>query len=224
MRTRALAWTVAAAILFAAGPVPAAPPSLPSGVSADALAACQALPPLAQLAAVELVGKSGPATVLHVVAPGDRRELVILHADGEDESTSGGRACERFPIGRAAGRAFGRFLGGKEQLKVFALTPPEGPQCNAEACPLVLALRGAAERPLAALRTTESCDAGVLLATIKLFADRDSLLVTCRRSAGAGWLERQFLVDAQVKKGALTTLLAIDTGSAESPSPDEKRA
>jgi|SRR5579871_3020586 len=194
---------------------------LPAGVTAAQLAPCNA-GPLDKLT-IEPVGKSGAATVLHAVAPGGDRALLFLHPDGENAATSAGRRCERFPIGRALDRAHGRFLVGGGELKAYAIAPA-GDACTGDYCPLVVVLRGADERPLAALRTRETCDAGATLHAVKLFPDRDSLEVACRTASGAGWSERRFLVDAAIARGEWIALFAVDTGSHQSLSPDEKAA
>jgi hypothetical protein len=169
---------------------------------------CEGLPARARLARLEPIGEDA----VHAVARSGERYVVFPVAEG--------RGCEVFPIGRAEARATGAFGGGA--AKVCALRPP---RCAAGSCYVALLARDKADRPTAALRTEVSCDESVALAAIKLFPGRDSVELTCRASAGAGWKERRVLADpAPDGSGTIAALYTLDTGSYIALSPDEKKA
>lgn len=183
-----------------------APPAYadPPAGGDDRLEGCEGLPARDRLARVEPVGSDA----LHAVTRSSERFLVFPSGDG--------RGCDVYPIGRADARAHGKFGKGG---KVFALVRP---QCAGGGCTVALAVRGSPERPLAALRTEADCSEGVALRTIKLFPGRDSIELTCRTSAGAGWKERRLIVD--VSADIFSVLYQLDTGSYIAVSPDEKKA
>jgi hypothetical protein len=170
---------------------------------------CEGLPERGKLARLEPIGEDA----LHAVARSGEQYVVFPVAEG--------RGCEVFPIGRAEARATGAFGGGA--TKVCALRPP---RCTAGSCFVALLARDKADRPTAALRTEVSCDESVALAAIKLFPGRDSVELTCRASAGAGWKERRVLADAAAGSaaGSIEALYSLGTGSYIAPSPDEKKA
>ncbi len=164
---------------------------------------CQGLPTGAKVTRYEEVGED----VVHVVARGGKRYLVFPQADD---------GCEIYPVGRAAASASGAFGKG---TKLFALMRP---RCSGETCTVALALRGKADLPVLALRTNLRCDAGLTLRTLKVFADHDSALATCRTRAGAGYIEEQTLFDAV--EDTLAQLASVPTGSSIVPSPAERRS
>jgi hypothetical protein len=127
-----------------------------------------------------------------------------------------GGGCEVYAVARPAAQVTGHFGTGSQAFAVKAS------RCSADSCPVVIAVRGKDDRPLAAVRTDIDCDRGVDLQPIQLFPGRDDLQVVCRASAGAGWRERRLLVE--VKDGALTPFYLLDTGSYIALSPAEKRA
>lgn len=161
------------------------------------------------------LGRSGPAEVLII-----GRALAVLHTEDEDEATAGDRRCEVFRLDRPRAQIKGRF--GGQAAQVQAVHPTA---CTPETCPLALIVRDRAGKPLAALRAPAHCDAGVSLAPVKLFPDRDGLQVTCRRGAGAGYNEQRLLL-ATTAGGdpALRLLLAADTGAQQAASAEERRA
>jgi len=148
---------------------------------------------------------------LHAIDKAGKRYLVF---PGTEQ-----RACQVFPIGRAAGRVVAPLRSGGGQSKAFTLTPPD---CNLEHCPIAVAVRDPAdERPLGALLLDDvTCDRAVELSAVKAFPDHQSLVVTCRGDVGGGWHEQLILVDAPA--GAPRRLLDVDAGSFEALSPDEK--
>jgi hypothetical protein len=56
---------------------------------------------------------------------------------------------------------------------------------------------------------------------IKLFPDRDSIELVCRSSAAGGWAELRVLFD--VAGNALTKLYALEPGSYQAITPDERK-
>lgn len=130
----------------------------------ERLEGCEGLPGRDRVARYEPVG----ANALHAVARSGERYLVFPEEEG--------RACAVFPIGRAAARASGRFGGAS---KAFALQPTP---CGDGTCRVALAIRGKGDRPLAALRMDEGCDAGVSLRPIALFPGRDSIELVCEHA------------------------------------------
>jgi hypothetical protein len=196
-------------VLGASASLAALPVLAPSSAAADAASAervegCQGLPARAKLSRHDPVGESA----VHVVARSGERFLVFPATD-ENE-------CEVYPLARPASLAGGRF---GFASKAMALRPE---QCSSGACPVAIAVRGKAQRPLQALRAEVHCDAGVRLRPLKLFADRDSLELVCQSSAGAGWKEQRLLLD--VAGDTLLTLLRADTGSYLAPTPEEQKA
>lgn len=172
------------------------------------------------------LGRSGPAEVRIV-----GRALAFLHPQDEDQATSGDQRCEVFRLDRprAQVRVTGPFSDKAAQIQA-----PLPAACNPEICPLALLVRDRAGKPLSALRTPAHCDAGVSLARVKLFPDRDGLQVTCRRSAGAGYNEQRLLLAVLPGPGpgpgaaagdpALRLLITADTGSQQAVTAEERRA
>lgn len=199
---------VGALVITAAGAAHAEPDPEDQGAR---LEGCEGLPARGKLARLEPIGEDA----LHAVARSGERFVVFPVAEGH--------GCEVFPLGRAEARATGAFGGGA--TKVCALRPP---RCAAGSCYVALVARDKADRPVAALRTEASCDERVALAAIKLFPGRDSVELTCRASAGAGWKERRVLADvaagAAGSAGSIEALYSLDTGSYIALSPDEKKA
>ena len=184
----------------AAAHPPEEPPPLPAQ-----LEGCEGLPVRRALTRYEPVGEDA----MHVVGV-EARVLVFPQQEN---------GCEVYPIGpigRAPARASGRFTA--KASKVFALRPK---QCGGGLCPVALAVRGKAERPLFALRTRAHCDVSVVLRPIKLFPDHDSIEMVCQNSAGAGWKEQRFLFD--VSGDTLLTLHSFETGSYQPPTAEEKK-
>jgi hypothetical protein len=124
-----------------------------------------------------------------------------------------GGGCEVYSLARPAAKATGQF---------GAAVAVRSAQCSAEHCPVVVAVRGKAAKPLAAVRTDVDCDQGVDLRPIRLFAGRDDLELVCRVSSGAGWGERHLLIDTSA--GALIPFYVAETGSYIARSPAEKKA
>lgn len=197
---RAMLMLPALAILPALAPSPAAA----DAASAERVEGCQGLPARAKISRYEPVGEAA----VHAIARSGERFLVFPATDEHE--------CEVYPLARSAALAGGRF--GFAQ-KAMALRPK---QCSSGACPVAIAVRGKAQRPLQALRAEVHCDAGVSLRALKLFDDRDSLELVCQSSAGAGWKEQRLLLD--VAGDTLLTLLRADTGSYLAPSPEEQKA
>lgn len=199
-------------------PARAAPPApTPTAKPTANIDDCEGLegPRGAKAATPQPLGRSGPAEVQLV-----GRALAILHPEDEDEATSGDRRCEVFRLDRPRAQVKGRF--GAQAAQVQAVHPTA---CTPETCPLALVVRDRAGKPLSALRAPAHCDAGVSLAPIKLFPDRDGLQVTCRRGAGAGYDEQRLLLaTAAGGDPALRLLLAADTGSQQAVSAEERRA
>lgn len=183
------------------GVAAAHPPETPAPRPAQ-LDSCEGLPVHRVRTRYETIGEDA----MHVVGV-EARALVFPQQDG---------GCEVYPIGRAPARASGKFAAGS--TKVFAL---RAKQCGGGQCPVALAVRGKAERPQFALRTSASCDVSVALRPIKLFADHDSIEMVCQNSAGAGWIEQRFLFD--VSGDTLLTLGSFEMGSYQPPSPEEKK-
>jgi hypothetical protein len=127
-----------------------------------------------------------------------------------------GGGCEVYSIARPAAKTIGHFGAASAAVAVKAA------RCSGESCPVVVAVRGKADKPLAAVRTDIDCDQGVELRPIQLFAGRDDLELVCRVSSGAGWSERHVLIDTSA--GALIPFYVADTGSYIALSPAEKKA
>ncbi len=127
-----------------------------------------------------------------------------------------GGGCEVYSIARPAAKTTGHFGAASVAVVVKAA------RCSGEGCPVVVAVRGKADKPLAAVRTDIDCDQGVELRPIRLFAGRDDIELVCRVSSGAGWSERHLLIDTS--EGALIPFYVAETGSYIALSPAEKKA
>lgn len=135
--------------------------------------------------------------------------VAFTHLEG-----SGG--CEVYALARPAAKTTGHFGAGSSAIAV------KSARCSSESCPVVVAVRGKADKPLAAVRTDVDCDQGVELRPIRLFAGRDDLELVCRVSSGAGWGERRLLIDTS--EGGLIPFYVAETGSYIARSPAEKKA
>jgi hypothetical protein len=164
----------------------------------DGVARCEGIPPRSR---VEPIG----GDAFHIVTQGGDRSLVFVREEG----------CQRYPIGRAAARANGRF--GKA-TKAYALVPPG---CINGSCHVALAIRGKDELPLAALRTAADCDVEVELRPVALFPGRDAIELVCRGSSGAGWQESVTLFDVGT---TLRPLITLHTGGYQALSEEERKA
>lgn len=127
-----------------------------------------------------------------------------------------GGGCEVYSISHPAAQTSGHFGNG---VRAFAV---KAARCSPESCPVVIAVRGKGDKPLAAVRTDVDCDHGVELRPIQMVPGGDHLELVCRVSAGAGWNERHLLVE--VTADALTPFYLLDTGSYIALSPAEKKA
>ena len=167
------------------------------------LDACKGLPAGNRIARVEPIGENA----MQVVARSGERYLVFPQLD---------TGCEVYPLGRPAAHVEGHFgVGGK----ALAL---RSSRCAGGDCPIAIAIRGKADLPVLAQRTDANCDVKLELRLRKLFADRDTIELVCRNSAGAGWTERHVIFDAI--EDTLVTLYSLNTGSYIAPTPAEKKA
>src|SRR5882757_10043104 len=116
-----------------------------------------------------------------------------------------GGGCEVFSLARPTAKTTGHFGVASTAVAV------KSARCSGESCPVVVAVRGKADKPLAAVRTDVDCDQGVDLRPIQLFSGRDDLELVCRVSSGAGWGERHLLIDTSA--GTLVPFYLADTGS-----------
>ena len=127
-----------------------------------------------------------------------------------------GGGCEVYSIAHPETKTTGRFGAASSAVAVKAA------RCSGESCPVIVAVRGKRDKPLAAVRTDVDCDQGIDLRPIQLFAGRDDLELVCRVSSGAGWSERRLLIDTS--NGALVPFFLADTGSYIALSPAERKA
>jgi hypothetical protein len=127
-----------------------------------------------------------------------------------------GGGCEVYTLARPWAKTTGYFGAASVAVAV------KSARCNVESCPVVVAVRGKTDKPLAAVRTDVDCDQGVDLRPIRLFAGRDDLELVCRVSSGAGWGERHLLIDTSA--GALIPFYVAEIGSYIALSPAEKKA
>lgn len=167
------------------------------------LDSCHGLPARNRIARAESIGEDA----IQVVARSGERFLAFPLVE---------TGCEVYALGHPASQLDGHFGAG---TKAIALRPS---RCGGGDCPIALAIRGKADLPILALRTSASCDVAAELHRLKLFADRDVIELVCRNSAGAGWSERHVLFDAT--EDTLVTLYSLDAGSYVAVTRSEQRA
>lgn len=129
----------------------------------------------------------------------------------------GGRdACAVLPPLAGQEPVTGRFWPGAGTVEAVLLGPE---RCDPEWCPAAVLIRES-DRPLGALFLPGKCDEAVLLGELGWFATLDSLQLTCRQSAGAGY--RETLLILHVTGQGLAPVLALETGTGEHASLGER--
>ena len=168
-------------------------------------AACPALGAVTRAATI---GARPRDQVLQVWPAGGPRAIVVFDADG----------CAVLPVGRASGRATGRFVPGPAAQKAFALVA-DG--CASDACPAVIVVRRKDSETalLDALPFADGCVAGIELTALKAFPAIDSLGVLCKGGGGPGYVASGTVLHGGA--GALRPIHTWAPGARQDASPDE---
>ncbi|HEY0132765.1 MAG TPA: hypothetical protein VGB85_01760 [Nannocystis sp.] len=202
---------VVAVAPVAEAPAPARepPPRAASGVELAALDAllrpCQGEEeghPLGTLVSVERLGawKDRPVYLARTTGGGDVRMLLFADTTG---------SCPAFVLGPEAAQVRGDFFGeGTQRTAGLLSQASDGVRCDNDACPVAVLLRDEDGVVLAAANPGLECET-YTLASVRLFADRDSIELRC--SGGTVDTAREIqLLHAFGRE--LRPLLAFDAG------------